>query len=186
MLRRRIVVGTIVVFMLIMAIGAMGSAQSRIGVIDLAVVIDESKAGKEGNTILQDALAERQAQVREMEDELLAMEEALSADTLTDDERAERLAELEQAETEYSETVARFEAEIDQLLQTLRRQIISDIGVVVQLVAEERGFDLVIDADQAYYYRRVADLTFEVIREYDDLFDAARSAEAEEEASAQP
>lgn len=163
--------------MLALAIGAVASAQSRVAVIDLALIIDESQAGQQGNEILQSAIAERQEQVNEMEAELLAMETALADAGLSDDARAELLFELEAAAAVYSETVARLEAEIDQILQSLRSQIISDIGIVVQMIAEEHEFDLVIDAAQAYFYRSVIDLTPEVLQRYDELFEAARASD---------
>ena len=92
---------------LVLALGAVGSAQSRIGVIDLAYVLDESKAGQEGNAILQAALAERREQVQAMDQRLQELEASLTDATLSDEERDRRLAELEAAAAEYSETVAR-------------------------------------------------------------------------------
>lgn len=179
---RRIVAAAVMVLMSILAISAIGSAQAKIGLIDLAVIIDESKAGQQGTAILQAVVAERQQVVSEMEAELIALEEALSDSTLTDAERAEKLAALEEAAAQFSQTVELFEAEIEQLIQSLRSQVISDILFVVQLVAEQSEFDLIIDVDDAYYYRSAIDLTNEVIREYDDLWEAARAAEGAEPA----
>ncbi|MFS8581728.1 MAG: OmpH family outer membrane protein [Limnochordales bacterium] len=176
-MKRRIVVATLFGLALVLALGAVGSAQSRIGVIDLAYVLDESKAGQEGNAILQAALAERREQVQAMEQRLQELEASLTDATLSDEERDRRLAELEAAAAEYNETVARFEAELDFLLQTLRDQILSDIGVILQMIAEERGLDIVIDASQAHYYRDAVDLTLAVIQRYDELYEAAQDAE---------
>ncbi len=70
--------------------------------------------------------------------------------------------------------VEQFEAEIQAAAQTLREQLLSDIEVVVRMVGEARGFDLVLEASDVYFYRRVVDLTFEVIREYDHLWEQSR------------
>lgn len=176
MLNGRMVVAAALALALILGLGAVGSAQSRVAVMDLAFVIDESRAGKEGNMILQAAVAERQAQVSAMEDRLLELETSLADNTLTDAERAERLASLEAAALEYSETVARFQSELEQLVQSLRGQIVSDVSVVVQMIAQEREIDLILDVNQAYYYREAIDVTLDVIQRYDELFDAARDA----------
>lgn len=181
-MKNRIVAVAVMALLSVLAVGAVGSAQAKIGLIDLAVIMDESKAGQQGNAILQAAVAERQQVVSDMEAELIALEEALSDVALTDAERVEILAALEEAAAEFSQTVQLFEAEIDQIVQALRSQIIADVRFVVQLVAEQGGFDLVMDVEDAYYYRSAIDLTHEVIREYDELWDAARASEEAEEA----
>lgn len=175
-MKRRIAVTAVFALMLALAIGAVASAQSRIAVIDMAFIMDESQAGQQGNAILQSAISERQEQVNAMEEELLTMETALADASMSDAARAELLTELEAAAMVYSETVARLEAEIEQIIQSLRSQIISDVRIVVQMVAEESEFDLVIDASQAYYFRSVVDLTMDVLQRYDELFEASRAS----------
>lgn len=177
MLNKRVLVVAVFALVLTLAIGAMASAQSRVAVIDLAFIIDESQAGQQGNAILQEAIAERQQQVSEMEEQLIAMETALADPALSDAERTRMLGELEAAAGEFSQTVARLEAELEELLQVLRSQIVQDIRIVVEMVAAERDIDLVIDANQAYFFRSTVDLTSDVLALYDELFEASRAAD---------
>ncbi len=176
-LNKRVLVVAVFALVLTLAIGAMASAQSRVAVIDLAFIIDESQAGQQGNAILQEAIAERQQQVSEMEEQLIAMETALADPSLSDAERTRMLGELEAAAGEFSQTVARLEAELEELLQVLRSQIVQDIRIVVEMVAAERDIDLVIDANQAYFFRSTVDLTSDVLALYDELFEASRAAD---------
>gem|GEM_PF-4186085 len=175
-LKNRAVVVVVLAAALVLAIGAVASAQTRIAVIDLAFIIDASKAGQQGNAILQQAYAERQQQVAELEAELAAMEEKLANQALSPEERQALLAQLEEAAARFEETVARLEGELQQLLEALRSQILSDLRIVVQMVAEQNNVDLIIDANQAYFFRETVDLTMAVLQLYDQLFDEARAS----------
>lgn len=165
-----------VVLLLTLTLPLAASAADRVGVIDLGTVIDESQAGREANAVLNRFIEERQQWLvpyEERLDDLLARlngeDEALSAG-----ERAALQAEFDELAQEYFAMVEQFEAEIQAAAQTLREQLLSDIEVVVRMVGEARGFDLVLEASDVYFYRRVVDLTFEVIREYDHLWEQSR------------
>lgn len=174
MKRQAVVVG--VVLALTFIFSAVASAADRVGVIDLALVMEESKAGREANAVLNQFIVERQQALAPYEEEL---EELLARlededESLADDEREALVAQFEQLVQEYAAMVEQFEFEVEAAAQTLREQLLADIGAVLQMVGDTRGFDLIMDSSNAYYYRRVIDLTFEVIREYDDLWEQAQ------------
>lgn len=174
-MKRHAVIGA-VVLLLMLALSAVASAADRVGVIDLALIIDESKAGRQANTLLNAFIEERRQELLPLETQLQELVEALEngAESMSDDERAALEAEVDALAEEYVSLLDQFEADVDAAVQSLRQQILADIGVVLQMVGDSRGFDLIIDTSTAYYYRRVVDLTFEVIREYDDLWEAAQ------------
>lgn len=174
-MKRHAVIGA-VVLLLMLALSAVASAADRVGVIDLALIIDESKAGRQANTLLNAFIEERRQELLPLETQLQELVEALEngAESMSDEERAALEAEVDALAEEYVSLLDQFEADVDAAVQSLRQQILADIGVVLQMVGDSRGFDLIIDTSTAYYYRRVVDLTFEVIREYDDLWEAAQ------------
>lgn len=175
------------VFIVLVATAA-GSAAGRVGVVDLAVVIDESKAGKEANAALNAFIAERQLAADELEARWQQLADDLEAaeSSLGDEEPEALRAELDAAAAAYVAAVDEFEAEIDGALQALRDHILSEIGIVLQRVGDARGFDMIVDSSSVFYYRRVVDLTFEVIREYDDLWEEARRLAGQPSASQTP
>lgn len=166
----------VTVVLVVVAAAAVVSAQSRVGVVDLAIIIDESRAGKEANAVLDAFIAERQQEADELAARWQELADALEADdgSLSDEERGALQAEVEAAAVEYAAAVEQFELEIAMAIEALREQILSDIGIVLQRVGDARGFDMIVDSSSVYYYRRVVDLTFEVIREYDDLWELAQ------------
>lgn len=162
--------------LLSLALTAVASAAARVGVIDLGLIIDESKAGRQANTVLNAFIEERQQALLPLETQLEELAAALESDvvTLSVEERAALEADFDALAEEYLALLNQYEAEIEAAVESLREQILADVGVVLQLVGDSRGFDLIMDASMAYYYRRTVDLTFEVIREYDDLWDEAQ------------
>lgn len=162
--------------LLVLALSSAGLAADRIGVIDLDLIMDESKAGKEANAILAAFVEERQQALIPIEARLEELAHALDNNEkpLDQAERASKESEFDALYEQYVAMVNQYEAEIEDALQSLRNQLLSDIGVVLQMVGDRGGFTLIVDVANVYYYRRTIDLTFEVIREYDELWDAAR------------
>lgn len=174
-MKRFIATAMTVVFLMVTMV-TVGFAADRIGVIDLALIMDESKAGKEANEVLAEFIQERQQALQPLETRLTELNDIVeNGDSeLADDERVAKEEELGAVVQEYTATVNAFESEIQSVLQSLRNHIMSEIGVVLQIVGDESGFDVIVDTSSVYYYRRVVDLTSEVIRKYDTLWDEAR------------
>lgn len=172
---RRTAVVVAAVLLLTFALSSVGMAAGRVGVVDLALIMDESKAGKQANALLNAFIKERQDALLPLEEELQQLGEALeNGESTSEEERAALQEEYDALISEYVATAGRFDEEIEAALQSLREQLLADIGVVIQMVGDSRGFDLIIDVSSAYYYRRTVELTFEVIREYDDLWEEAQ------------
>lgn len=151
-----------------------GLAADKVGVVDLALIMEESKAGKQANALLAAAVEERRQALAPQEAQLEELAALLENGSLSDDERAAKEAEFDALAQEYIAAVNQADAEVQQLLEQLRSQLLADIGVVLQRVGDSRNFDLILDVSSTYYFRRTVDLTFEVIREYDDLWEQAQ------------
>lgn len=174
-MRRAVFAGAVIVLLALFG-GAGVSAASKVGVVDLGTIMEESRAGKQANVILNEFVAELRAELRPYEDELDELFEALQDESLPEDERGALEERFNEAMAEYGSLVDAFDAEVEEALFQLRRQVLNDIGIVLQSIAEAQGFDIILDSEAVLYYRRVVDLTFEVIREYDERWQAARDS----------
>lgn len=151
------------------------SAATKVGVVDLATIMEESRAGRQANVVLNEFVAELREELQPYEENLDELFEALQDESLSDDERRGLEERFNETMAEYSALVDAFDMEVEEALFQLRSQVLNDIGIVLQSVAEAQGFDIILDSDAVLYYRRVVDLTFEVIREYDERWLAARN-----------
>lgn len=160
----------------LLAVG-VSSAAGKIGVVDIAVVIDESVAGQEANALLGAFVAERQQVVVEKEAELeqltLSLEE--NGEGMSAEARAALQAQIDAATTELTQLLHTFEAEINAAIEELRGQILSDIEVVLQIFGVENEFGLIFDAASAVFVNDTADVTWDVIGKYDELLAESRA-----------
>lgn len=170
-----LVVGTLLLVG-ILGVAVVGAETDRIGIVDLAIVIDESSAGKKANAELNNLIASRQSALDALEADIVALETELEVaeSTLSEEVKQVKAAQLDDLVTQYLTRMNEYEAEIQQLAQALQNQILSEIGAVLQWFGDNKDYSLILDSSTALYFRRVVDLTWEIIREYDDLKAAGR------------
>lgn len=166
----------------VFAFTGIGGAAEKIGVVNFDTVWAESKVGKLATEELTKFLEERQAIITDLEMSLDGLGAVLADEDLSADERAEVQVRFDEALAEYTDTVSFFQAELDAFRDDLQTQIFSDVRMVVRRLAEAQGYDLILDASALFYHREVIDLTFEVVRMYDALWEEelAQRAAAED------
>lgn len=158
----------------VFSIGA--SAQTfRAAVMDLSVVMTESEAGKAANAQLAQFIRQKQVEI----DQLVAVVNGLEAELaggLSNAEREAKQAALETAQADLDALVERAQAEINGRSEALRNQLLDDIGQVLNLIGQERDYTVILDSAAVFYYKLVVDITWEVVRRYDELYLAAVNA----------
>jgi outer membrane protein len=167
-------VGLILFALMAVTVFNVSAAQIKIGIVDINTVITESDAGKAVN----DSLARYVENVRI---ELNAKQQVINdlrqgLEELSEAEQNERLQEIEKLESELQEELAKAQQDIDQLTEEYRKLVLEDIGKVLALIAQEDGYHLILDSSVAYYYSNLVEITWEVIRKYNDLYEQALQA----------
>jgi len=157
--------------------GAVGaSAQSsnlRIAVLDLDVVMTESLAAKQANANLAAFVQERQNEINEINARVDALQNELASDNLSNADRTAKQQELNALIDELQRRVVQAQEEINARQQQLRNAVLNDIGQVLRIIGQERDYSLILDSSAVFYYKLVVDITWEVVRRYDELFEAA-------------
>ena len=153
------------------------SAQSlKVAVMDLQVVMSESVAGKQANADLAQFARERQAQIDEINARVDALQTELAATNLSESDRSAKQEELNSLIDELQQRVVQAQNEINARQQLLRNRVLNDIGQVLNIIGQERDYSLIIDSSSVFYYKLVVDITWEVVRRYDELYEAAVQA----------
>ncbi|HHW09923.1 MAG TPA: OmpH family outer membrane protein [Firmicutes bacterium] len=162
-------------FVIIAALAsAAGAAQLKIGVVDINTVISQSDAGKAVNNTLQRYVENVRAELNAKQKVIDDLRQTL--DSLSEEQRSEKLAEIETLESELQEAITTAQKDVDNRTEEYRRLVLEDIGKVLAIIAEEDGYHLIIDAATTYYYAKLIDITWEVIRKYNDLYEQALQA----------
>lgn len=146
------------------------AAETKIGVLDLNKVIEQSAAGQAAGAELAALVAGKQQLVDDKGAVIdqLNWELFTTADALSPAERAAKQAELEELIADYQEIAAAAEAEIQARAQELQNRILAEIAEVVQYIGRRDGYTVILDVSLVHYFSPAVDITAEVIRTYDE------------------
>lgn len=149
----------LVMVVLMSAAVPVAAAAPKVAVMDLNMVITESEAGKAASAQLEAFIQERQAAVDGKAEAIRKLQEEETSGQL----------ELEQLVSEYETLVAQSEAEIQAKAEEMRSQILVEIGEVLLVLGEQEDYSLIMDTSIVHYYTQAIDITWEVIRKYNEL-----------------
>jgi len=122
---------------------------TKIGIIISERILNEYPEAQDAQNILSEEISEWQRQAAEMEEELTAMNEELSQQAMmfySEEKKAEKQAQFERKYSEYQEFRAGIEQRAFQRNQELFAPINEKIQKVIDNIASEDGFDIVLDA----------------------------------------
>ncbi|MHC1729242.1 MAG: OmpH family outer membrane protein [Syntrophobacteraceae bacterium] len=138
----------------------------KIGVVDVAKVINDSKRGKQANAELEALLKDRQAAANEKAESVDRLKKSLdkepAATKKAKDDELNRLAQ------EYQRMVATSEAEIQKKAGELRNEIAKEIRNVLVTVGREEKYLVIMTAEGAPYHQETIEITDKIIRRYNE------------------
>lgn len=148
------------------------AGSSRVGFVDVELIIDNSRAVRRGLNSIDEQLSEqaRAIDLKEREFRRLRFELDRQERVLTREERERRRQEL----IGIQEDVERLRFEMDRELQAKERlvePVLEKMMLMIADVAEREGFDLVLRGEVVIYGNKTADLTEAVVREIDSRED---------------
>ena len=165
-MRRAILLAILLVLSVTVAVSAAGV---KIGVVDINTILTQSEAGKRANAELATLVAERQAAVQQQQQQAEALRKELEKLAgATPEQKKEKQAQLDKATAEYQSQVAAANAEIQKRAEEARTRLLQEIGAVMAKLTQEGDYSVILEARTVYFYAPVVDLTWEVIRRYND------------------
>ncbi len=185
---------------LLLALIAAGTAFAqeprppRIAVIDMARVSAESALGKtyaaqleKLNTDIQAAMTQKQSELGKMDAELKALKDELEkqGSVLSQDASEKKQAEITRRTRDRNAFLEDGQAEINRMREKAQQQAQQintefqlKVRPIVEQVAKEKGYDLIIDSQVAYTINRDFDITPDVIARADETKASAASSAA--------
>ncbi len=147
-------------------------AQQTIGLIDMEVIIQKSKRGRQLATSLEDSKAKKEEKLKELQDAYREKEKEMQTKAAGNSEAASKLLfELQKLEADIYRTRQSMGRVMDKAKVTKTKKLEEAIQPIVARLAAEKGIQLVLSTDQAagiFYYHPSIDLTDAVIAELDE------------------
>ncbi len=146
------------------------SDQTKIGVLDIQKVLNESEEGKKAKSNLEILIKSKQSFIDEKGKtiEKLKSEIEKQASVLSADARKNKEDELEKLIREYQRLVQDSQTEIKKKQNDLEDSILREIIDIVVKIGETEGYTLIIEKGMTVFSNKDIDITDTILKKYDE------------------
>lgn len=141
------------------------AAELKIAVVDIGSIFQQLPQRQEISEMLQEEFRERIQQVQAAEEELAEQQERLQRDEsiMSEEELEEASRDFQMQVMEHRQRGEALQEEMQERQQEERNRLLNRMGEVVRNIAEEEGFDVVLEANGLAYARDGLDISSRVL-----------------------
>ncbi len=154
------------------------SAQAKVAVINLQKAVLESAEIKAASAAMEARYKPRVTQIETLDKEIAAIGQNLQANAgkLTQQAEAELNAQATRKQRDVQRLRDDLQADVDRDRNDILQKSAVKMTDVLKKLAEEKGYDIVVDAPYAPYFKSVLDITPDLIAAFDKAYPAAAPA----------
>ncbi len=147
------------------------SQENKIGIIDLQMVIANSKAGKAAKSAFEAEFKQKQQIIESKSSQLEAMKNEFiqNGPVMNEVTRKQKAEQIDQLDKELQRSRADFRDELQKRDYELLEKILKDLDGILQSIGKSGGFTLIIEKTEGgvIYATPTIDITQQVIQAYD-------------------
>jgi outer membrane protein len=144
-----------------------GFAQTKAAVVNMQAAVFGTAEAKKADTDMQARFKPRQDEIQNLTKEIESLSTRLQSGKLTPQEESDVTVLGKRRQTELQRKQDDFNADV----QVFRDDVVQKIGAkmqaVVKKLAEDKGYDLVLEATTAIFFKGALDVTADAIAAYD-------------------
>lgn len=154
------------------ALLAIGSAQTKVGVINLQRAVLESAEIKKANLDMEAKYKPRQDAIEKLQRDLQAIQQNLQTNQgkLTPQAEADLTAQGQRKQRELQRMSEDLQADVERERNDILGKSSQKMQAVVKKIAEEKGLDMVVDISNTVYFKPAMEITTESIAAYDKTY----------------
>lgn len=150
-------------FVALAGLAGAASAQEplNVAVLDVAAALFNSDRARALTEQLREETAEDEQKVRNLAEQATKLQEKLQQDgaVMSDSERRNTNGEIEEIGVQYQYLVQKIQGLVQERQQQFQNTYAPNLNQAVTAVVEEGGYDLVLRAEAALYFRSAYDIT---------------------------
>ena len=156
--------------------GHAASAQSKVAVINLQKAVVESAEIKAASAAMEARYKPRVTQIETLDKEIAAIAQNLqtNAGKLTAQAEADLNAQGTKKQRDVQRLRDDLQADVDRDRNEILQKSAGKMTDVLKKLAEEKGYDIVVDAPYAPYFKVALDITTDLIAAYDKAYPAPK------------
>ena len=147
------------------------SQENKIGIIDLQMVIANSRAGKAAKSAFEAEFKQKQQIIESKSSQLEAMKNEFiqNGPVMNEVTRKQKAEQIDQLDKELQRSRADFRDELQKRDYELLEKILKDLDGILQSIGKSGGFTLIIEKTEGgvIYASPTIDITQQVIQAYD-------------------
>ncbi len=142
----------------------------KIGYVDLQRALNEVAEGKKAKKKLKADFKKKQETLNSKQDDLKAMQKDLEQNgmMLSDEAKRAKAMEFQKKMYDLQQTYGKLQGELAQAEAKATKKIFDKMGAIINDIAKERGYDLVLERTESaiLFAKGDMDLTDELIKRY--------------------
>jgi outer membrane protein len=155
-------------------LGQTAAAPTKVAVISLQRAVLESAEIKKADTEMQSKYKPRSQQLEQLQADLNKIQQQLQSTTvkLTAQQEADLQAQGARRQRDAQRLQEDLQADVDRERNEILSKSSMKMSEVVKKLAEEKGFDMVVDISNTVYFKPALDITNDAIAAYNQAYPA--------------
>jgi len=157
---------------LVAGLSATAAAQIKVGVVSLQHALEATAEIKQAEIDLRAKFGPRQDELAQMQKDMAKMQQDYQTNQGKFNDAA--LAELGQRIQRKQVQLQRYTQALQDDVNRERQDVLARVGKnlqeVIKKVAEEKGYDIVVDSNSALYFKQPMDISADVTAAYDKAY----------------
>ena len=176
----RMALRPLMVLIALFVFGHVAAAQSKVAVINLQKAVLESAEIKAASAAMEARFKPRVTQIEQLDKEIAAISQNLqtNAGKLTAQAEADLNAQGTRKQRDVQRLRDDLQADVDRDRNEILQKSANKMTDVLKKLAEEKGYDIVVDAPYAPYFKAALEITNDLIAAFDKAYPAAAPAPA--------
>jgi outer membrane protein len=150
-----------------LAAASAGLAQSKVAVINLQRAVLESAEIKKASAEMEAKYKPRQAEIEKLQKEIQSIQTSLQSGKLNPIGQQDAAAQGQRKQRELTRITEDLQADVQREREEILSRSTDRMQKVVTKLAEEKGFDIVVDINNTVYFKTALEITTESIAAYD-------------------
>ena len=168
----RMGLGPLMVCSAVLGVAQIASAQPKIAVINLQRAVLESAEIKKADADMQARYKPRSAAIEQLQKDIAGIAQQLqtNAGKFTAQAEAELTAQGQKKQRDLQRLQEDLQADVERERNDILQKSGTKMSAIVKKLAEEKGYDLVVDTATSVYFKPAMEITNDAIAAYDKAY----------------
>jgi len=163
----RMPIGPMMVCSALLVVAQGGFAQAKVAVVNMQAAVLGTAEIKKADAQMQATFKPRSDEIQNLQKEIEALSAQLQSGKLNDQQANDVTVLGKRRQTELQRKQDDFNADVQAYQNEVLQKAGAKMQAVVKKLAEEKGYDLVVEATTAIFFKAAMDITNDAIAAYD-------------------